>query len=253
MITVSIITVVYNNELIGTAIESVLSQDYPFIEYIIVDGGSTDHTLDIVAAYRHRIARVVSEPDLGIYDAINKGIRMATGDVVGLLHADDFLADPSVISRIATVFQDNPMIKAAYADVVFTHRENLTKVTRYYSSKHFKPWMFKFGFQPAHPTFYADRHLYEQYGLYSTKYKIAGDFELLMRFLYIHKVKCLYVNEVWVKMRVGGVSTSGLKGIMKANAEDVEACRSHNVYSNFAMVYSKYMVKWWGFCFKKAL
>lgn len=251
MIKVSIITVVYNNELIGTAIESVLSQDYPLIEYIVVDGGSTDHTLDIIAAYRHRISRVISEPDLGIYDAINKGIRMATGDVVGLLHADDFLADPGVIGRIAAVFRENPLTKAAYADVVFTHREDLTKVTRYYSSKHFKPWMFKFGFQPAHPTFYAERHLYEQYGLYSTKYKIAGDFELLMRFLYIHKVNTQYIRDVWVKMRIGGVSTAGLKSLFRLNDEIVLACKTNAVYTNSLMVYSKYMVKWWGFCFKK--
>ncbi len=251
MIKISIITVVYNNECIATAMESVLRQDYPFIEYIVVDGGSTDHTLEIIAAYRNRIQRVVSEPDLGIYDAINKGIRMATGDVVGLLHSDDFLADDQVISRIAAVFEEQPGINAAYADVIFTKREDLTKVARYYSSKHFKPWMFKFGFQPAHPTFYAERSLFEQFGLYSTTYKIAGDFELLMRFLYIHKVKALYVRDVWVKMRMGGVSTSGLKSLMKLNGEIVRACKTNEVYTNTLMVYSKYMVKWWGFCFRK--
>jgi glycosyltransferase involved in cell wall biosynthesis len=251
MIKVSIITVVYNNECIATAIESVINQTYPEIEYIIVDGGSTDNTLDIVSAYRQKIQRLVSEPDLGIYDAINKGINMATGDVVGLLHADDFLADPGVISRIAAVFCKNPGINAAYADVIFTDREDLHKIIRYYSSKGFRPWMFKFGFQPAHPTFYAEKSLFQQYGLYSTRYKIAGDFELLMRFLYIHKVKAQYVRDVWVKMRIGGVSTSGLKSLFKLNDEILLACRSNEVYTNFLMVYSKYMVKWWGFCFKK--
>lgn len=248
---VSIITVVYNNECIGTAIESVIRQDYPFIEYIVVDGGSTDHTMDIIGAYRNRIQRVVSEPDLGIYDAINKGIRMASGDVVGLLHSDDFLADDQVISRIVAVFRENPGLRAAYSDVIFTHRDDLSKVTRYYSSRHFKPWMFKFGFQPAHPTFYAERKLFEQLGLYSTCYKIAGDFELLMRFLYIHKVPALYVRDVWVKMRTGGVSTAGVKSLMKLNGEILQACKSNEVYTNMLMVYSKYMVKWWGFCFRK--
>jgi glycosyltransferase involved in cell wall biosynthesis len=248
---VSIITVVYNNECIGTAIESVIRQDYPFIEYIVVDGGSTDRTLDIISAYRNRIQKVVSEPDLGIYDAINKGIKMATGDIVGLLHADDFLADDQVISRIVRVFGEHPGLKAAYADVVFTHRDDLSKVTRYYSSRHFKPWMFKFGFQPAHPTFYAERKLFEQLGLYSTQYKIAGDFELLMRFLYIHKVNTLYVRDVWVKMRMGGVSTAGVKSLLKLNGEILHACKSNEVYTNMLMVYSKYMVKWWGFCFRK--
>jgi glycosyltransferase involved in cell wall biosynthesis len=247
----SIITVVYNNECIGTAIESVIRQDYPWIEYIIVDGGSTDHTLDIIGAYRNKIQKVVSEPDLGIYDAINKGIKLATGDILGLLHADDFLSDDNVISRIAAVFKQYPNINAAYADVIFTDREDLGKVTRYYSSRHFKPWMFKFGFQPAHPTFYAKRDLFAQYGLYSTRYKIAGDFELLMRFLYIHKVKALYVKDVWVKMRMGGVSTAGLKSLLRLNGEILHACRSNEVYTNTLMVYSKYMVKWWGFCFRK--
>lgn len=247
----SIITVVYNNECIGTAIESVIRQDYPWIEYIIVDGGSTDHTLDIIGAYRNKIQKVVSEPDLGIYDAINKGIKLATGDILGLLHADDFLSDDNVISRIASVFKQYPGINAAYADVIFTDREDLGKVTRYYSSRHFKPWMFKFGFQPAHPTFYAKRDLFAQYGLYSTRYKIAGDFELLMRFLYIHKVKALYVKDVWVKMRMGGVSTAGLKSLLRLNGEILHACRSNEVYTNTLMVYSKYMVKWWGFCFRK--
>jgi glycosyltransferase involved in cell wall biosynthesis len=248
---ISIITVVYNNECIATAIESVLRQDYPWIEYIVVDGGSTDRTLDIIGAYRNRIQRVVSEPDLGIYDAINKGIKLATGDVLGLLHSDDFLADDGVISRIAAIFQQHPGINGTYADVIFTDRQDLNKITRYYSSRHFKPWMFKFGFQPAHPTFYAKRELFKQYGLYSTQYKIAGDFELLMRFLYIHKVKALYVRDVWVKMRMGGVSTSGLKSLMKLNGEILQACKSNAVYTNSLMIYSKYMVKWWGFCFKK--
>lgn len=247
----SIITVVYNNECIATAIESVICQDYPWIEYIIVDGGSTDHTLEIISAYRNKVTKMISEPDLGIYDAINKGIKLASGDVVGLLHADDFLADEGVISRIANLFGQYPEIDAAYADVIFTDREDLCKVTRYYSSRHFKPWMFKFGFQPAHPTFYAKRTLFEGYGLYSTRYKIAGDFELLMRFLYIHKVKALYVRDVWVKMRMGGVSTAGLKSLLKLNGEILHACKSNEVYTNMLMVYSKYMVKWWGFCFRK--
>ena len=250
--TISIITVVYNNEFIGTAIESVLRQDYPSIEYIIVDGGSTDRTLEIIGAYADRIHKVISEPDQGIYDAINKGINLATGDIVGLLNADDFLADDAVISRIVAQFKRNPEIEATYADVVFTDREDLNRTVRYFSSKYFKPWMFRFGFQPAHPTFYAKRNLFGQYGCYNAKYRIAGDFELLLRFLYVHQVKSLYVHDVWVKMRVGGVSTSGLKGIMKANAEDVAACRSNKIYSNVLMVYSKYLIKWWGFLFKKA-
>jgi glycosyltransferase involved in cell wall biosynthesis len=251
MTRVSIITVVYNNEFIGTAIQSVIAQDYPHIEYIVVDGGSTDRTMDIIKGYGSRIQQVISEPDLGIYDALNKGINLATGDYVGLLHADDFMADPEVVSRVVKVFEENPGTNAAYADVIFTDPWDLNKVLRYYSSKHFKPWMFKFGFQPAHPTFYAEKSLFIKYGLYSTRYKIAGDFELLMRFLYIHKVKALYVRDVWVKMRIGGVSTAGLKSLFKLNKEILMACRSNAVYTNPAMVYSKYMVKWWGFIFRK--
>lgn len=252
MVTVSIITVVLNNEFVGSAIESVIGQDYPFIEYIIIDGGSTDRTLDIISTFPHKVHKFVSEPDKGIYDAINKGIRLATGDVIGILNADDFFVDNGVISRIASYFNDRESeIEGVYADILFTAQYDITKVTRRYASQRFRPWMFRFGFQPAHPSFYAKKELFDRYGVYGPDFKIAGDFDLLLRFLFIHKVKAIYVKDVWVKMRMGGVSTAGLKSLICLNAEILKSCKANMVYTNMIMIYSKYLFKWWGFVFAR--
>jgi glycosyltransferase involved in cell wall biosynthesis len=251
MVTVSIITVVYNNEFIGSAIQSVISQDYPFIEYIVIDGGSTDKTLEIISTFPHKVHKFVSEPDKGIYDAINKGIKLASGDVIGILNADDFFVDSSVISRIASYFNANLEIEGVYADILFTEQHDITKITRRYASNRFRPWMFRFGFQPAHPSFYARKELFDRYGLYAPDYKIAGDFDLLLRFLYIHKVRAIYVKDVWVKMRMGGVSTAGVKSLVRLNSEILKSCKSNLVYTNMVMIYSKYLFKWWGFFFAR--
>lgn len=251
MIKVSIITVVYYNDFIETAIKSVVEQDYPSIEYIIINGGSTEQTLQKIHTYDSYIHKIISEPDLGIYDAINKGLKLATGDIVGLLNADDLLVDNHVITNIVKNFNKDEELEAVFADVMFVAQHDLNKVLRYYSTKYFKPWMFKLGFQPAHPTFYARRNLFLKHGYYNIKYKIAGDFELMLRFIFIHKIKVKYINEVLVKMRIGGISTSGIKSIKKLNSEILDACKNNGVYSNHFMVYSKYFIKWWGFVFKK--
>lgn len=248
---ISVITVVYNNqETIGNAIESVISQTYKDIEYIIVDGGSTDSTLSIIKSYGGKISKWVSEKDKGIYDAINKGITLATGDIVGILNSDDFFADNTVVDRIARPFMSDKSLQAVYSDVLFVQRKNASKSVRYYSSKNFRPFMFRFGFQPAHPTFYARKDIFETLGYYRTDLKISGDFELLLRLLHVNKIKTCYVRDIWVKMRVGGVSTSGLNSLIKLNNEILYACKVNAMYTNKLMIYSKYLIKWWGFLMK---
>jgi len=249
--TISIITVVFNNELIGSAIKSVIDQDYQDIEYIVIDGGSTDDTLDIIKDFEEHIDILVSEPDMGIYDALNKGIKLATGQIIGIMNADDLFADDEVLSRVAEKFKLEPQVDAFYADIVFTDRQDTQKITRYYSSSKFKPWMFRFGTAPAHPSFYAKKTLFEKHGGYTTDFEISGDFDLLLRFMLIYKVKARYVNDVWVKMRQGGVSTSGLASIKKQNNEIIQSCRRNGISTSIPLVYAKYLFKWWGFIFKK--
>ena len=184
---ISIITVVYNSSLtIRDTIESVLSQSYDNLEYCIVDGDSTDGTLSIIKEYEQKFKgklKWVSDSDTGIYDAMNKGIRMATGDVIGIINSDDFYHKTDVIEQIAKAFENND-IQATIADVRFVNPDNLDRTVRYYSSKKFTVNRFRFGFMPAHPTFFTYKKNFEKYGYYQTDYKIAADFELLIRFLY---------------------------------------------------------------------
>ena len=248
---VSIITATFNSEkYLRSCIESVIEQDYLDIEYIIVDGKSTDSTLEIIKLYKSKISTWISEPDQGIYDAINKGIMLAKGDIVGILNSDDLFFDKNVVSRIVNAFK-NIDTEIIFADIDFIENYNNKKVIRHYSSKHFKPWMFRFGFQPAHPTFYTYRKNFDQYGYYRTDLKIAGDFELLLRFVYKRGLSYKYINDSWVKMRIGGASTSGIKSIIKLNKEILIACRMNNLYTNIFLIYLKYAIKWWGFVFKK--
>lgn len=243
---ISVITVTFNSEnFLDDCIQSIAKQTYKNIEHIIVDGNSNDNTLNIIKKKSN--LKWISEPDNGIYDAINKGIGLATGDIIGILNSDDFFNDNNVISRIVDSFNKDREIQAVYADVKFVNRENTNKILRHYSSKFFKSWMFKFGFQPAHPTFYAKKELFDSYGKYRTDLRIAGDFELLLRFILKNQIKYKYINDVWVKMRVGGASTSGLSSVLKLNSEIIKAHCFNNLYTNKFLVYSKYLFKWWGF------
>ena len=249
---VTIITVTYNSETyLNQCIDSVISQDYKDIEYILIDGASLDNTINIINQYKDKIYKWVSDSDNGIYDAINKGIRLATGDIIGILNSDDFFADNNVISRVVQTFNGSSALKAVYADVNFVDKFDSERVIRYYSSRRFQPWMFKFGFQPAHPSFYIRKEVFDQYGVYRTDLMIAGDFELLMRFLLRYKIKYNYIEDIWVKMRIGGASTSGLKSVFRVNNEILTACKANHIYTNKIMIYSKYLIKWWGFMFKK--
>lgn len=240
---ISIVTVVYNcvNTIQG-CIESVLNQDYDNVEYIIIDGGSKDGTVDVIKQYESRIARFVSEKDKGIYDAMNKGVKLATGDVLGILNADDFFYSTDTLSKIAQAFIKNPELDATIADIVFVNEEN-TRVLRHYNAKKWRPTKFAWGFMPPHPSFFCKRHLFETLGYYKTDYKIAADYELLIRFLYVNKIKYRYLHMITTRMRMGGVSTKNLNSILTLNKEIKRACEENNLGTNFLKIYTKYIFK----------
>lgn len=237
---ISIVTVCYNSEkTIRSTIESVLSQDYPNVEHIIIDGCSTDNTLSIVKEYQNNLALIISEPDLGIYDAMNKGISAATGDVVGILNSDDYYQNPMVLSIVANSFNNDESIDVVFGDVVFVRPDNFDKIVRFYNSSHFSPWKLRFGWMPPHPGTFAKRSVYEKYGDYSLNFKIAADYEIFVRWLLVHRLKYKYLNEVIVRMRTGGISTSGLRSSMILNKEIVAACKTNGIYTNILFILSK--------------
>lgn len=240
---ISLLTVSYNSaSTIADSIKSVRSQDHKDIEYIIVDGNSKDGTQEIIKASENAIDKWISEPDKGIYDAMNKALKMATGDVVGILNSDDYYSDSTIISQVAAAFSD-PSIDAVFGDLVFVDPNNLSKVVRTYSSSHWNPKKFAWGFMPAHPTFFVRRKYYEQFGLFKTDYKIAADYELLIRFLFVHRLKYRYLPLKMVIMRKGGVSSRNLMSNVVLNNEIMRGCRENGIYTNAFMVYSKYFRK----------
>ncbi|MFA7942787.1 glycosyltransferase family 2 protein [Pseudomonas brenneri] len=237
---ISIITVSYNSEsTIRDTIESVLAQTYPNIEYIIVDGASKDNTMGIVSEYSGSIAKVVSEPDKGIYDAMNKGIALATGDVVGILNSDDFYENTTALATVAAAFTKNPASALVYGDVVFVEPDNLQQVTRFYSAAHFRAWKLRFGWMPPHPGTFIRSTVYRDVGPYSLLYKISADYEMFVRLLLGKRLQYSHINQVLVRMRSGGVSTSGVRSSLRLNREIVQACRRNGIYTNLLMVLSK--------------
>jgi glycosyltransferase involved in cell wall biosynthesis len=240
---VSIITVVYNGRTtLGDTIQSILNQDYPNIEHIIIDGGSTDGTIELVQSYGDQIAKFISEPDRGMYDAMNKGIRLATGDIIGILNSDDFYADTNVISTVVQNFQQH-QVDSVFGDLVFVNPDDLKTVVRYYGSANFHPSQFAYGWMPPHPTFFVKRHAYEQYGLFKTDYKIAADYEILIRFLAKHQLTYRHIPKVMVNMRPGGVSTTNFKSNWILNREIVRGCAENDIQTNLPKVLSKYFTK----------
>ena len=225
---ISVVTAVYNNvATVKDTILSVASQDYPEVEHIIIDGASTDGTLDIIRQYVGKKAIVRSEPDQGMYDAMNKGLALASGDIVGFLNADVTYADPHVLTEIAdTIERKN--VDAAYGDLIYVNRLNASKVVRYWKSQDYQDGLFEKGWMPAHPTFYAKRWVYEKYGSYDTAYRRQSDFELTLRLLAVHKITSAYIPKVLVRMRSGGASR-GLWHILEGNLEAYRACRRHSL------------------------
>ncbi len=240
---ISLLTVSYNSATtIKDTIESIHQQDYKNIEYIVVDGNSADGTVEIINSYNSFISKWVSEPDKGIYDAMNKAIQMATGDLVGILNSDDFYFNNQIVSQVADAFADES-IDAIFGDLVFVDPNNLNKVVRKYSSAKWHPSKFARGFMPAHPTVFIRRKYYEQFGLFKIDYEIAADYELLIRFLYVHKLKYKYLPITMVKMRRGGVSSRNWKSNFILNNEIIRACRENGIKTNVFKVYPKYFTK----------
>ncbi len=240
---ISIITATYNSEAhIADCVKSVNSQTYDDIEHIIIDGASKDNTLEIVKNIPNRVVKIVSEPDRGIYDAMNKGINLATGDVIGILNSDDFFTSNDVIETVVNAFNNND-IEALYGDVHFVDPNDLNKCVRYYSSAIFKPSLFRFGFMPAHPSFYMKRECYEKHGLYSLDYRIAADYDLLIRYLYKEKINYKYLKKDFVTMRTGGVSTENFNSRVTLNREIVKACKRYGISTNMFLLSLKYFYK----------
>lgn len=240
---VSIITVTYNSvATLQHTIDSICFQDYPDLEYIVVDGNSTDGTTEVIIKNQSIISKWISEPDSGLYDAMNKGIKMATGDLVGIINSDDFYHTSNAISKIVAGFEDSKT-ECVFADIRFVATDDLDKTIRYYSSKRFNLGAFTWGFMPAHPTFFTFRKNYEKFGYYKTNYKIAADFELLVRFLYKYKLRYKYLDFDLMKMRLGGVSTASLKSTWIINQEDLRACRENGLKTNYIRLYSRYFRK----------
>lgn len=235
---ISIITVCYNSAAtIEDTIKSVLSQDYQEIEYIIIDGGSSDATLEIINKYRDQITTVISEPDKGIYDAMNKGIKNSTGDIVGILNSDDFYESKDVISKTVDYFDSETDV--VFGDLIFVKPDDLEKVTRFYSLPNFKSWKLRYGWMPPHPATFIKKSVYDKCGLYKINYKISADYEIFVRFLLVNKVSYKHISKILVRMRDGGVSTSGLKSSITLNREIVNACNENGVYTNLLILMLK--------------
>jgi glycosyltransferase involved in cell wall biosynthesis len=240
---ISIITVCYNSAAtIGDTLDSVAKQNWPQVEHIVIDGASTDNTSYMVKSRGGRVTKFVSEPDKGIYDAMNKGIKLATGDIIGLLNADDFYADPDVLARVAKKFESSS-IEALFGDVVFFNPNEPDKVIRRYNSGRFSPDKLAWGWMPSHPALFLRKEVYQRVGPFRTDYRIAGDFDFIVRAFGDGKLRYEYVPEVWVKMRAGGVSTGGIRSTIRLNLEVLRACRENGIKTNIFKILSKYPAK----------
>ena len=226
---VSIVTPTYNSaKTIVDTILSVNKQDYANIEHIIIDGGSKDNTLELIRNTPNRVKKIISEPDKGIYDAMNKGVALATGDIVGILNSDDFYNSNDVIAKVVKTFQEGEY-EGVYGDLEYVDARNTNRVVRYWESKAYKEGLFKKGWHPAHPTFFVKKEVYDKYGNFNLKYKIGAGYEIMLRFIEKNRIKVAYIPETLVKMRVGGASNQSIKNIIKANIECYNAWKDNGL------------------------
>ncbi|HRG58187.1 MAG TPA: glycosyltransferase family 2 protein [Bacteroidia bacterium] len=243
MIKVSVVTVTYNSaETIEDTIKSVINQDYNNIEYIIIDGVSNDNTLQIVDKYKHKITKVISEKDAGIYDAISKGINLATGEVVVALNSDDMYASSDAISSVVEVFK-NTHADAVYGDLNYVDRNDTNKIVRKWKSGNYKRGQFLKGWMPPHPTFFVKKHCYQKYGSFDLRLKSAADYELMLRFIHVHEIKVAYLPKLIVNMRAGGQSNVSFKNRFKANREDRKAWEINGLKPGFFTLIRKPLSK----------
>lgn len=247
MLKISIITATYNSgKTIRDTLESVLNQSYKNYELIIKDGGSNDNTVEICREYENLFEgrlKVISEPDKGIYDAMNMGIDNASGDIVGILNSDDFYTSDDILDRIAKEFSANKDLDAIYGDIHFVSPDNLTKCTRYYSSSYFRPSLLRFGFMPAHPSFYVRKEVYDKYGLYDLQFRTSSDFEWIVRLFAKYHIRAKYIKKDFVTMRTGGESTAGIEAKRKVNNDIVASLKKHGIFTCGAFKYIRYAWK----------
>lgn len=226
---VSIITACYNAaRTIEDTLRSVAAQTHPEIEHIIVDGLSTDGTMAVVEHFRRSHARILSEPDRGIYDAMNKGIALSSGDIVGFLNADDVYADSTAVAAIVEAFA-NPEVDACHADLVYVDGRDPSRIVRYWKSRDYEYGLFRTGWMPAHPTFFVRRRIFEKYGMFDLGYSLQSDFDLTLRFLEVHRIRSVYIPRVLTRMRTGGVTNKSIGNIIKGNLEAYRACRKNGI------------------------
>ena len=230
---ISIITVTLNNaSVIKKCLDSLKSQKYNNVEHIIVDGGSTDKTLSILKSRNKQLSVVLSEPDKGIYDAMNKGIKLATGEIIGFLNSDDFYLNNKVISKVVKEFEKDSFLEACYSDLIYVDQFNISKSIRYVKSSKFQEGLFSKGWCPPHPTFFVRRSVYKKFGNFDLSYRFASDVDLMMRFLEKYKIKSKYIPEVWVKMRMGGITNKNFKNIWLQNKEIIHSFNKNNLSVN---------------------
>lgn len=240
---VSIITAVYNGaDHIACCLESVKAQSHPDIEHIIVDGCSTDWTVDIARETARRGSKLLSQPDRGIYDAINKGIGEASGKIIGTLNADDFYAHANVVSNVVSVMADGNT-DSCYGDLQYVDKDDVKRVLRHWRSGPYRQGLFLKGWMPPHPTFFVKRGAYEKYGWFNREFRIAADYELMLRFMEKHRISVKYIPEVLVKMRAGGISNRSIKNMLEKTAEDYRAWRANGLSKSFYTIPLKNLSK----------
>lgn len=234
---VSIITACYNSaSTIVDTLKSLEQQTYTNIEYIIVDGASKDNTLEVTQANCTRVTKIISEPDRGIYDALNKGIAAATGDVIGFLHSDDLFASPHIVQNIVDCFQQSN-VDAVYGDLEYVDKTDTSKIVRLWRSGVYGRKQLANGWMPPHPTFYMKRELYSKFGFFDLNFKIAADYDSILRYLWVNKITLAYISNVLIKMRVGGASNRSLKNIYLKSKEDILALKKNGVFWPKALLF----------------